>query len=686
MSLRTLSYSRSAFRSIQGGQGVPGQASLVSDSNFPYVSLLLHGDGTNNATNSTIIDSSTNNLTVTAGGTPAQGTGSPYSQTGWSMAFNGSTDYLSTSSSASFLPGTSPFTVEAWVYLTASPSVEGQIWGRNTYGSSSDYVVTVKPTRVVGIYFNSTVTYYSNSTTIPIGIWTHIAVIRDGASVTVYVNGVGQTTSISTSASANNTGTGNWTIGASNNSNSYFPGYISNLRMVNGTAIYTSAFIPPASPLSAISGTVLLTLQSNRIIDNSTNNFALTASGTPSIQAASPFEPASDWSSSINSGSIYFNGSTDYLTIPTGTTSLQFGSGDFTVEAWVYLNSTASTQVVFTGQSDANTAAGSSTVFYVAGTTVTSDIYVGSSSFAVTSPKPTSKTWAHVAWVRNGSTFSSYLNGTLVQSVACSGSINAGASTYPNTIGRAPTGTRYLDGYISNLRVVKGTAVYTSAFTPPVTPLTAITNTSMLLSGTNSAIYDSTTKNNLLIAGDTKTMVSVNKFGGSSIYFDGTGDYITMPSNVAFQFGTSDFTVEGWFYPTSIANNGVIQISSTVGGLQANNTTNVAISVVSGQLSIYAASATYTGSSIAANTWYNVAVVRNSGVTKVYLNGSLITSFGISGAITDTTNYAGTYCVVGGYSSTATLWNGYLDDIRITKGIARYTTNFVPPNSPFPNR
>jgi hypothetical protein len=601
------------------------------------------------------------------------------------MAFNGSTDYLSTSSSASFLPGTSPFTVEAWVYLTSSPSIEAQIWGRNTYGISSDYVVTVKPTRVVGIYFNSTITYYSNSTTIPIGVWTHIAVVRDGASVTVYVNGVGQTTSISTSASANSTGSGNWTIGASNNSNSYFPGYISNLRMVNGTAVYTSAFIPPTSPLLAISGTVLLTLQSNRIIDISTNNFALTASGTPSIQASSPFEPSTEWIASTNSGSIYFNGSSDYLTVPTGTAGLQFGSGDFTVEAWVYLNAT-SAQVVFTGQSDATTVPGSSIVCYVGGTTTTSDIYVGSSGIGVSSPKPTAKTWAHVAWVRNGSSFSSYLNGTLVQTVSCSGSINVGATTYPNTIARGASGTNYLNGYISNLRIVKGTAVYTSAFTPPSAPLSAIINTSLLLLGTNSAIYDSSTKNNLLVAGDTKTMVSVNKFGGSSIYFDGTGDYIAMPSNAQAQFGTGDFTVECWFYPSATTNNGILQISSTAGGLQANNTTNIAISVVSGQLSVYAASATYTGSSIAANTWYNVAVVRNSGVTKVYLNGSLITAFGSSGAITDTTNYTGTYCVVGGYSSTATLWNGYLDDVRITKGIARYTTNFVPPNSPFPNR
>ena len=77
-------------------------------------------------------------------------------------------------------------------------------------------------------------------------------------------------------------------------------------------------------------------------------------------------------------------------------------------------------------------------------------------------------------------------------------------------------------------------------------------------------------------------------------------------------------------------------------------------------------------------TWYHVAVVRNSGTTKLYINGTQLFS------VTDTTNYTGTVLGVGGIYSTAYLMNGYLQDLRITRGIARYTTNFTPPTAALP--
>jgi len=87
---------------------------------------------------------------------------------------------------------------------------------------------------------------------------------------------------------------------------------------------------------------------------------------------------------------------------------------------------------------------------------------------------------------------------------------------------------------------------------------------------------------------------------------------------------------------------------------------------------------TYIGSStsvITANTWTHVALVRVSGTVTLYVNGTAVGSGSAPG------NCTGTNLVIGGYYSTGYLYNGYLDDLRITKGVARYTANFTPPTS-----
>ena len=169
--------------------------------------------------------------------------------------------------------------------------------------------------------------------------------------------------------------------------------------------------------------------------------------------------------------SIYFDGAgtpTDRLTIPVNTDPFQFGSGDFTIESWVYRLNT-NTSAIFAGQSDLTTAAGSSTVFYLS-STATSDLYIGNVGSAVASPNPSINTWAHVAWVRRGNTFYSFLNGTLLGSTSVIGSVNLGTPTYPNTIGSFATNSTGFNGYMNEYRITKGIGRYTANFTPPTAP------------------------------------------------------------------------------------------------------------------------------------------------------------------------------------------------------------------------
>jgi hypothetical protein len=170
--------------------------------------------------------------------------------------------------------------------------------------------------------------------------------------------------------------------------------------------------------------------------------------------------------------------------------------------------------------------------------------------------------------------------------------------------------------------------------------------------------------------------------------FDGTGDYLTVSSSPQYAFGNGDYTIECWLYSGSMANNGLIQISATAGGFSTSTANTIAFFVYNSQISAYVGgTAPYgLGPTMTANTWNHVALARSSGIAKMYINGSLVTAYGTAGAITDTTNYTGTYAVIGGYYSTTYTWNGYIDDLRVTNGIARYTANFTPPTQAFPNQ
>jgi len=206
--------------------------------------------------------------------------------------------------------------------------------------------------------------------------------------------------------------------------------------------------------------------------------------------------------------------------------------------------------------------------------------------------------------------------------------------------------------------------------------------------GSTTFVDNSPRTKTFTVNGNSQISTTQYKFISSSLYLDGTGDYLSSPSNADYAFGTGDFTIECWAYRITGNDNGILQISSTAGGLQANQTANLVIaSWTSARLLIHANNTYYASTAFTntINTWNHYALVRSSGVTKLYFNGNLVTDIGTSGAITDTTNYTGTYLAIGGYYSTTYLWNGYIDELRITKGIARYTGSFVTQSIEFSN-
>jgi hypothetical protein len=324
-----------------------------------------------------------------------------------------------------------------------------------------------------------------------------------------------------------------------------------------------------------------------------------------------------------------------------------------------------------------------------------------------TATLPPAYTWTHVAWVGvNGTSQTLYINGV---SVATAGSYNITETSYAIAGEYSP---ERFPGYISNVRLIKGTAVYTGAFTPPYLPLTtggvtssasytSTTNvntvfganqTSLLTNFGNAGIYDAAWQNNPTTVGDAQVSTTQAQWPTTSMKFDGTGDYLTFPSNPKYAFGTGDFTIEAWVYSNDVSGatqRGWIQISDTAGGLKTSYTTGVVILFGAG-----AAGVAFTGgvntnvagtnigissAVVTAGTWNHIAVTRASGTVRIFVNGTLTTSGSAAG------NCTGTYLAVGGYYNTSYLLDGYVQDLRITN-YARYTASFTAPTSPFPTR
>ena len=644
------------------GASKSGSAALPSDPDFEYVTLLLDGNGTNGGQNNTFVDSSTNNFTITRNGNTTQGSFSPYG-TLWSNYFNGASDWLTASTNTAFALGSGDFTVEGFVYITSVPNSYNAIYdNRLSGGSSAGFWIAVTSGRVI-VCRNTSDFVSSGSNLVALNQWNHIAVVRSGSTMTIYLNG----TSVGSS-----TVTTNWTDNAfwinRVNDITTLNGvqYISNFRIVKGTAVYTSAFTPSTTPLTAITNTSLLTCQSSRFVDNSSNAFVITPSGAPSVQRFSPFEPSAPYSTSVIGGSGYFDGS-DYLTAPDNSAFTIHG-GNWTIEAWIYPTLVTGYQTVITRRSAIWEIGLEDAKFYWYNGTVYS-----------TTATVNRNTWNHVAVTWDGTSTRLYINGNLERTVS---GANAGSGTGAPAIGAVPS--QYFNGYITDLRVLKGTALYTgSTYTIPTAPLTAISNTSLLLSYTNASIADLAMMNDLETVGNAQVSTSVKKYGTGSLAFDGTGDYLQGGafSSPVHAIGSGNFTIECWIY-TNANKTQIIFDNGTVGG---SSTSMQAALNSSGYPYFVIANSIVLTSSIIVNTttWTHVAWVRNNGTIAIYVNGTS------GGSASNTTNISDTGLTIGtpnDYRDTSTSFhfNGYIDDLRITIGIARYTANFTAPTAPFP--
>ena len=192
---------------------------------------------------------------------------------------------------------------------------------------------------------------------------------------------------------------------------------------------------------------------------------------------------------------------------------------------------------------------------------------------------------------------------------------------------------------------------------------------------------DESTSAHTLTNSSVTRSTSVKKFGRGSGTFTGT-NYVSAPSSSDFVFANGDFTLEAWVYRTSNSANVIMhRISNGAsGGFALGVLTNGNVYVLIGTQYNWEINTTSTGNgNVPLNTWTHVALVRSGNDFCVYVGGTQYSVATSSISIWDT----GAPLEIGVYSDHTSGWIGNIDCVRISKGIARYTSAFTPSPIPF---
>lgn len=621
----------------------------IADPYFPNVICMMPGIGTSGGNNNTFLDSSGNGYTITRNGDATQGSVSPYGNS-WSWGSTGAT--VSVADNAVLRPGTGAFTIEAWIFRNATGSAF------TIY--SKTFTFSVTSTNVLR-FTDGAVTIDSTGTIGALN-WFHVAVVREGTGTNqtkLYINGVndGQGTS-----SANLNQTTDVTLAQGSN-------FTSNLRYVSGVAVYLGNFTPSKVPLTAISGTQLLTFQNNRAIDNSPNNFTIVrpVGGGASEETYSfpfgPFNFLAPYDVTTTVGSGYFDGSGDYLSVADAA-ALRFGTGNFTIQAWVYV-----TNGPIISKGTATT--GWLLEMVAGGTFGTSQLrFVDTTTNITISTLLTRSVWAHVAVVRSGTGANQlklYVNGVESASATCSTDFN---QTNPLYIGANRDAGSTWSGYIANLKYNVGTA---ETITVPTSPVTGGT---LLLNFANAQIVDVRGFSSYL---STNTVSDVQtKWRPTSLYSaeNSSTQRISRNNNRFFTNVTGSgrvYTIESWVFPATTGK----ATTGLTGKWRGDSNAGWYFEITSaGNFAIRGT--TYTLSTkFTFNTWQHFAFVNDGTNLTLYLNGQNVWTLAcFASGDSDIEGF-----FVGGRGNDGPT---YMQDFRVTIGVARYTANFTPPTAPLP--
>ena len=331
----------------------------------------------------------------------------------------------------------------------------------------------------------------------------------------------------------------------------------------------------------------------------------------------------------------------------TDNADLAFGTGDHTVELWVYPNTLVSNDCLYDGrQSTGGATTGFSIVVNSSGQvqTYTAGGYRCSSTAQLKVGK-----WSHIAVVRSSGTDTLFMDGI---AQADTDTTNGNYTDQKCRIGSDVNGDESWGGHISDFRLYKGVAKYTSNFIPASTNPDILPDTPSGVSGSS----------------------KLAKITDGAVSFDGSGDSLSIADNADFDFGTGDFTVELFTYNDLAQASNPVLIGATGGWYVQFKTGGTIVEFYTGSTSIQATGLGLEGG------WHHIAVTKASNVVKIFIDGILKSTTSNS----DTTNLASTL-YIGNLNGASLHYLGFISNVRILKGTALYTSNFTPPSAPLTN-
>ena len=392
----------------------------------------------------------------------------------------------------------------------------------------------------------------------------------------------------------------------------------------------------------------------------------------------------------FGTASGYFDGNGDSVNFA-DCEDWNFGAGDFTIDFWV--------RMVGAGASGYNCFVANSGVAGNYGWGIQHD--TGKLGFYYTTDGtntlnirpnwvPSYDTWYHVAACRSGSVLYLFVDGSLIGSGTITGSVfHSTTGLEIGNCGGWLAGSTY--GYIDEFRVTKGRALWTAPFTVPAAayaPTDLYTKLLLHCDGADSGTTFTDECGHAVTRQNALTKTGSKKFGTASLYCDGTDDYVYCADGADWAFGSSDFTIEFFINFSALVAGTWYGIMSQYGSTAGSMNFQIYKyndGVFHCDFFVGASGYQITWSQAGYNTgqWYHFAWVRYGNDFKFYVDGTQVGS---------TVTQAGS-CIDGNdvlligsakaSSGTIINFNGYMDEVRISKGIARYTTAFTAPTKAF---